>query len=141
MKKLHLLSSTESNLILMASLNHNSQSEYYDDNVEKRVQYIQNYLFILEQNVQGQYVQEEQKQNAKFWQQPLEFIYYPEYNITTQSFQSKQSSQFLIINYNTKLIQYADMNQFSFLDFKNQIYIQIYIQYLYFSSIYKLKSN
>ena len=38
MKKLHLLSSAESSLILIATLKNNTLTEYYDDNVEKRIQ-------------------------------------------------------------------------------------------------------
>ncbi|CAD8157627.1 unnamed protein product [Paramecium pentaurelia] len=86
MKKLHLLSSAESSLILLATLNNQSISQYYDVDVEKRIQLIQNHFCTLELYIKGMYIQGEQKQNAKYQQQQIEIILYPEYDVATQYF-------------------------------------------------------
>ncbi|CAK71440.1 unnamed protein product (macronuclear) [Paramecium tetraurelia] len=86
MKKLHLVSSADSSLILLATLNNQTISQYYDVDVEKRIQLIQNHFCTLEQHIKGMYNQGEQKQSAKYQQQTIEIILYPEYDVATQYF-------------------------------------------------------
>ncbi|CAD8054943.1 unnamed protein product [Paramecium primaurelia] len=86
MKKITTLSNSESSLILLTSLNNNFEQQYYETDIEKRVQQIQQHFAILEQKIKGIYGKDDQIQHAKLKQDNIEIIQYPEFDVTTQYF-------------------------------------------------------
>ncbi|CAD8146803.1 unnamed protein product [Paramecium octaurelia] len=86
MGKITTLSNSESSLILLTSLNNNFEQQYYETDLEKRVQQIQQHFAILEQKIKGIYAKDDQIQHAKLKQDNIEIISYPEFDITTQYF-------------------------------------------------------